>query len=440
MNLFSEYGGYIFLPKCRAISSDPKRLYGSRYDALLLRGIGMPAQSLDPFVSDSLPARFGRYVLLERAAVGGMAEIFLAQRVEGHLDGHLDGHHAKLLVIKRVLPELCREPSFRDMFDREASIAMRLHHPNIARVFGLENVGGRQCITMEHVVGVDLRQLVRLVRAESAREVPLELALSVVAQVCRGLDYAHAQADANGKPIRIIHRDISPQNIMVGLDGVVRIVDFGVAQCVQFADQEVTRSGKLKGKLPYMSPEQARGERIDHRSDLFSAGVVLFELTTGKRLFKRANEFETLKRVCEARHSRPSEVKPGYCGELEAIVMKALAPDADGRFATGYEMSVAIEAYAAAKSIDISGESVARAMRYFAGAKLAEDQARARGHLSNDEPADLGDRRSHSTVRPIAATYRPPGAQRARVPMGVVTIALAIGTALGALGARLVGS
>jgi serine/threonine-protein kinase len=382
-----------------------------------------------------------------------MAEIFLAQRIEALTS------QDKLLVIKRVLPELLAEPSFRDMFEREAAIAKRLHHPNIARVFGLENVGGRQCITMEHVVGVDLRMLVRLIRAESACDFPLDLALSVVAQVCRGLDYAHAQTDVAGRPIGIVHRDISPQNIMVGVDGVARIVDFGVAQCTHLAAQEVTRSGKLKGKLAYMSPEQARGEASDHRSDLFSAGVVLFELTTGRRLFKRASEFETLKRVCEARHPRPTEVKPNYPAELESLVMRALAPTAEGRFATGLEMCAAIEAFAAAEAIDISGESVARSMRRFAGAKVAKDRERIRaciaslatqaaegsplmldGSCERDGAADLGDRRSHSTVRPIAATYHPPGVERAPFPIGVVAIALAIGAVIGALGARLVGS
>ncbi len=415
----------------------------------------MSAQTLDSLPSDSLPARFGRYVLIERAAVGGMAEIFLAQRIEALLPSH----EGKLVVIKRVLPELLRESSFRDMLAREAAIAERLHHPNIARVFGLENVGGRQCIAMEHVVGVDLRQFVRLMRADGAREVPLDLALSVIAQVCAGLDYAHSQTDRTGEPIRIVHRDISPQNVMVGIDGVVRIVDFGVARCAHFADQEITRSGKLKGKLPYMSPEQARGEPIDHRSDLFSAAVMLFELTTGRRLFKGTSEFETLKRVCEVRHEKPSDAKSDYPPELEAIVMRALSATPADRYASGAELSAAIGQFADSKSIVLGVECVAHWMKTYAGAKLAEDDARIRERLhilatrseasgprlslgtlgEGEEVSELGDRRSHSTVRPIAATNRPPEATLARMPIGIVAVALAIGTAIGALGAKFVG-
>ncbi len=414
----------------------------------------MSAQTLDILPSDTLPARFGRYVLIERVAVGGMAEIFLAQRIEALLPSH----EGRLVVIKRVLPELLREPSFRDMLVREAAIAERLHHPNIARVFGVESVGGRQCIAMEHVVGVDVRQLVRLMRADGAREVPLELSLSIVAQVCAGLDYAHSQRDQTGEPIRIVHRDISPQNVMVGLDGVVRIVDFGVARCAHFADQEITRSGRLKGKLPYMSPEQARAEQIDHRSDLFSAAVMLFELTTGRRLFKAKSEFETLKNVCEANYRKPSEVKADYPPELEAIVMKALSAAPGGRYTSGAEMGAALSAFAASKTITLGGARVSHWMRRYAGAKLAEDDARIRERLHvlategsgtrspfgpsgcADEVTDVGDRRSHSTVRPIAATNRPLESAPVRMPIGVVALALAIGTAIGALGARFVGA
>jgi serine/threonine-protein kinase len=408
----------------------------------------MSAQPLDVSFSESLPARFGRYVLLERAAIGGMAEIFLALRAEEIQVGR----RPELVVVKRVLPELCRDPLFRRMFEREAAIAASLDHPNIARVFGFESVAGRQCIAMEHVIGVDVRQLVRLMRSEHARELPLDLSLSVVAQVCRGLDYAHAQTDEADRPIRIIHRDISPQNIMVGLDGVVRIVDFGVAQYLAVADPDATPSGRLKGKLPYMAPEQARGEACDHRSDLFSVGVVLFELTTGRRLFKRASDFETLKAVCEVNHPRPSQVNPDYCPELEAIVMKALAPSPGERFASGQAMSLAIEAFCAAKAMDIGGKSVARSMRKFTGKKLAADQARIRQRLSSlakapalcepgdgDEAADIGDRRSHSTVRPIAATYHPPEVERSAFPVAVVATALAVGAAIGAVCARLAG-
>src|SRR6185503_3867344 len=224
---------------------------------------------------EELPRQFGKYTLLRKLASGGMAEIFLA------LHRSMAGFE-KLVVIKRILPEMNQDRAFIDMLLHEARIAATLSHPNIVQIFDVGQVDGTYFIAMEHIHGEDIRSLVRQMKTAGYREFPLEHAIGIVLGMCAGLAYAHEKRDLDSSPLNIVHRDISPQNVVVTFSGDVKVVDFGIAKSDTRNMMEQTKSGKLKGKVPYMSPEQARGERLDARSDIFASGVILFELTTGK--------------------------------------------------------------------------------------------------------------------------------------------------------------
>ncbi|MFN7131018.1 MAG: protein kinase domain-containing protein [Myxococcales bacterium] len=266
--------------------------------------------------------RFGKYQLIRKLATGGMAEIYLA-RSEG-----LEGFQ-KQLVVKRILPHLAENEEFVEMFLHEARIAVRLNHPNVVQIYDLGRADGSYFIAMEYIAGDDVRRIWK--RADAAgTPIPIPLACRIVADAAAGLDYAHKRTDASGSPLNIIHRDVSPQNILVSYEGAVKVVDFGIAKA---ADQAtVTRSGVLKGKYSYMSPEQGAGKDIDHRTDQFALGVVLYELLTCTRLFKRQNEIQTLAAVTECRIPPPSAANPRVPKELDPIVMRALARERRDRY------------------------------------------------------------------------------------------------------------
>lgn len=294
---------------------------------------------------EELPRRFGKYTLLRKLAAGGMAQLFLA------LQKSVAGFE-KLVVIKRILPQMNQDRAFIDMLLQEARIAATLSHPNIVQIFDVGQVDGTYFIAMEHIHGEDIRSLVRQMKAAGYREFPLEHAIGIALGMCAGLAYAHEKRDLDGSPLNIVHRDISPQNVVVTFSGDVKIVDFGIAKSDAATNE--TKSGRLKGKVPYMSPEQARGERLDARSDIFAAGVILFELTTGKRLFKGQSEYETLKLICDRDYPLPSWVKPGYPAELERIVMKALGKDREDRFQSAREMQASLEEFVRHERIRVS--------------------------------------------------------------------------------------
>lgn len=296
--------------------------------------------------TSDLPKRFGKYTLLRKLAQGGMAELFLA------LQKSMAGFE-KLIVIKRILPSMNQDQAFIEMLLHEARIAATLSHPNIVQIFDVGQCDGLYYIAMEHVHGEDIRSIVRQMKKKGVSEFPLEHALQIILGMCSGLAYAHDKRDLDGSPLNIVHRDISPQNVVVTFSGDVKIVDFGIAKSDNKGVNE-TKSGKLKGKVPYMSPEQARGEAIDARSDIFATGVMLFELTTGKRLFKGQSEFETLKLICEREYPLPSQVRPGYPPELEKIVMKALSKERGDRYQTGREMQQDIENFVRNERIAVS--------------------------------------------------------------------------------------
>ena len=314
-----------------------------------------------------MPSRLGKYILTRQLATGGMAELFVA--VQKGAFGF-----EKLVVIKRILPALTGDRTLVEMLLHEARIAATLSHPNIVQIFDVGVADDNYFIAMEHVHGEDLRSIVREMKAKNIGEFPIEHAISVVLGVCAGLAYAHEKRSLDGTPLNIVHRDISPQNVIIAFAGEVKIVDFGIAQSDSMSPDE-TQSGRLKGKIPYMSPEQARGAAIDLRSDIFAAGVMLFELTTGRRLFKGTSEYETLELICDREYPRPSEVRANYPPELEAIVMRALAKDRAERWQTAREMQSALEEFVRRERVPVSTLTLSKFMHSLFEEKLANENA-----------------------------------------------------------------
>ncbi|MFK7990710.1 MAG: PEGA domain-containing protein [Sandaracinaceae bacterium] len=297
-----------------------------------------------------MPMRFGKYTLIRKLATGGMAELFLA------LQRSVAGFE-KLIVVKRVLPHLVKDDSFIEMLLAEARIAATLNHPNVAHIYDVGEVDGQYYIAMEHVHGEDLRSIVRQMKKMNVTAFPLEHALAIVLGCCAGLAFAHEQRDLDGEPMGIVHRDVSPQNILVTFSGDVKLVDFGIAKAGR-SKEEDTGSGQLKGKVPYMSPEQAQGLHLDNRSDVFSLGIMLFELCTGRRLFRGKNEMETLRRIVEDEYPRPRELNPHLNPRLEAIILRALEKSTKNRYQTAREMQADLEDFIRDEQLKVSSLSV----------------------------------------------------------------------------------
>jgi len=267
-----------------------------------------------------------RYELVKRLAVGGMAEIWLAKMrgIEGF---------ERQVVVKSMLPHLAEEDQYVKMFLEEARLGATLHHQNIAQVFDIGGSAERgYFFAMEYLDGVDLRAIVQHGRGP----LPLEHALWVAMGVAAGLHYAHERVDATGKPMGIIHRDVSLSNVFVTRDGAVKLLDFGIAKAASRAAQ--TRPGSIRGKLSYMSPEQCQGEELDRRTDLFSLGIVIYELTLGEPLFSGKNDAIVLDKVLNQRIVPPSERSHGFPSELDRIVMRALERDVSRRYQTANEL------------------------------------------------------------------------------------------------------
>jgi serine/threonine-protein kinase len=328
---------------------------------LMEDGAGAP-----PPLEEALPRQFGKYTLMRKLAAGGMAELFLA------LHRSVAGFE-KLVVIKRILPSMNQDKAFIEMLLHEARIAATLSHPNIVQIFDVGQIEGKYFIAMEHIHGEDIRSVVRAMKKKGVAEFPLEHALSVILGMCAGLAYAHEKRDLEGMVLDIVHRDISPQNIVVTFTGDVKIVDFGIAKSGTQVGED-TKDGQLKGKVPYMSPEQAAGEPIDWRSDVFAVGVMLFELTTGRRLFKGASEYETLKLICEKDYPHPAQVRQGYPAALDRIVMKALAKKREDRYQSARELQSELESFIREERIPVSTVSLTRWMQSLFEEKLSQQK------------------------------------------------------------------
>ncbi|HMC94463.1 MAG TPA: serine/threonine-protein kinase, partial [Polyangia bacterium] len=274
------------------------------------------------------PLPFGKYYLLERINVGGMAEVFKAKTfgVEGF---------ERLLAVKRILPNIAEDEEFITMFIDEAKIAVQLQHANIAQIFDLGKVDDAFFIALEYVHGRDLRSIFDRMRSRG-EVVPIAMACHMIMQVCEGLDYAHNKRDGQGRELHLVHRDISPQNVLIGYEGEVKLIDFGIAKAAGKASK--TQAGILKGKFGYMSPEQVRGLPIDRRSDIFAVGIVLYELLTGERLFVGESDFSTLEKVRNVEIVPPSSYNKKIPPELEKLVLKALARDPEDRYGNAIDL------------------------------------------------------------------------------------------------------
>ncbi|HLN57207.1 MAG TPA: protein kinase, partial [Thermoanaerobaculia bacterium] len=284
---------------------------------------------LAPVEEVSGPDRFGQYEILERIASGGMAELFRARRsgVEGF---------QKIVAIKKILPHIAGDEEFITMFADEAKLAAQLSHPNIVHIFDLGKIeGGGYFIAMEHVDGRDLRFILNLAR-ETGLDMPVPLAVAVAAKVAAALDYAHRRRGDDGQDLHIVHRDVSPPNILVSTDGDIKLCDFGIAKAASKVSR--TESGALKGKLPYMSPEQAWGNPVDQRSDIYSLGTVLFEMATGRKLFQGDSDLNVLEKVRAGDVVLPSSLNPDVPPALDAAVLKALAREPDERYFSASDM------------------------------------------------------------------------------------------------------
>lgn len=315
---------------------------------------------------------FGKYLLDRKLAEGGMAEIFLARPGPGFV-----GPPRNQIVVKRLFAHHSSEKEFVRMFFNESRLAARLKHPNIVDIFDQGEVDGASYLAMEYIHGEDLRSIAQQADAVNRRP-PLGVVCRIVMDMLAGLHYAHTLTDDNGAPLGLVHRDISPQNVLVTYDGAVKVIDFGIAKATQARDSEQTQGGLIKGKYAYMSPEQTRSGQLDSRSDVFSAGILLWELVTWRRLFKRGTDLATLVAVTEEPAPSMTVISPDVPPEIDAVALKSLAPDPETRYASAQEFLDALDAACAKVGLDNSRETLARYMREIFATKLAQQQAEAR--------------------------------------------------------------
>jgi len=312
------------------------------------------------------PVQFGKYLLLDRIAVGGMAEVFAAKAfgAEGF---------ERILAIKKILPTMGEDPELVSMFVDEARIAVQLSHPNIVQVLELGKHDETLYIAMEYISGRDLRQLLDRYRRRG-QPLPIPHACAIAAQVCDALDYAHRKRDASGNALGIVHRDVSPQNVLVSFDGGVKLIDFGIAKAERRLQK--TQSGILKGKFSYMSPEQVQGNPLDHRSDVFAAGVLLWELICGRKLFTGDSDFAVLEKVRKSEVPPPASVNPEVPKALSRVVLAALAPEPRDRYQWCSELHDDLLPFAQLAGAPVGSRQLAAFVREELRAEHDKEQAR----------------------------------------------------------------
>ncbi len=307
----------------------------------------------------------GRFELVTKLATGGMAELFLAR--ERGLAGL-----ERLVVIKRILPHLADNPSFIEMFLREARIIARLNHPNVVQIYELGEENGSYYIAMEYIHGSTVREMQVLAERDGV-ELPVEVAVSVIDRACRGLHAAHELRDLEGNPLELIHRDVSPHNLMCTTEGFVKVLDFGVAKASQGI--EATNSGHLKGKFAYMSPEQCKGLKLDRRADIFALGIVLWEALTGRRLFKREKDLDMMRAVVQEDAEPPSLYNPAVPEAIDQVVLKALFKDRDQRYETAEQLRSDLLKACRASGLAFGEDVLTGFLSRIAGRELAERQS-----------------------------------------------------------------
>ncbi|MGE3546818.1 MAG: protein kinase [Kofleriaceae bacterium] len=351
------------------------------------------------------PTPFGKYFLLERINVGGMAEVFRAKAfgVEGF---------ERLVAVKRILPNIAEDKEFIRMFIEEAKLSVQLNHANIAQIFDLGVVDGSYYIALEHVHGRDLRGIFERCRG-AGEAMPVAQACFMVMKVCEGLDYAHNKRDQTGRELSLVHRDVSPQNVLVSFEGEVKLIDFGIAKAAGKGSK--TQAGILKGKFGYMSPEQVRGLPVDRRSDVFSCGIVLYELLTGERLFVGESDFSTLEKVRNVEILPPSTYNRKIPDELERIVLKALAKDVEDRYQNAIDLHDELQAFVYTAGEFYSRKDLAAWMKKTFGREIEEETAKLESYRQLKPPPTPEPSRGRQSSPPM------PSARRSNQAMGAGT-------------------
>jgi len=357
-----------------------------------------------------LPCKYGPYLLLERVSVGGMAEVYKAK--EYGVDGF-----ERTVAVKRILPHVAEDDEFIAMFKDEAKIAVQLAHGNIAQIYNLGNENESFYIALEYIPGRDLRAIFQKGQ-QAGKPMPVPQVCYVIMKICEGLDYAHNKKDKYQRPLSIIHRDVSPPNILVSYEGEVKLIDFGVAKAAGRASR--TQAGILKGKFGYMSPEQVRGMPLDRRSDVFSVGVVLFETLTGTRLFQAETDFATLEKVRAVEVPRPTSLNPEIPKPLENIMYKALAREPETRYQSSIELHDELQAFMFAQGMFYSRKDLAGWMRvqYAREIELEKEKDKAQASLRPEmfevptgdqaESGTPGPRRQRKTMMMPGGSKPPP--------------------------------
>jgi serine/threonine protein kinase len=317
-------------------------------------------------------ARLGDNELVLRIGRGGMATVWVARELGPGAKGE------RLVAVKAMLAELADEPEFVRMFIDEVRLVRSIRHPNVVDVYEVGESRGVMWMSMEWVEGESLHTIIA--EAGKRRAIPPEMAVRIIADVAAGVHAAHELRDSSGVPRAVVHRDISPHNILIGTNGGIKLVDFGVAKALGRVS-ESTRAGQLKGKFGYMSPEQALGKPVDRRSDLFSLGIVLFELTTSRRLFRGESDVETLKLVISGQVPRPSTVDPSYPPDLERIVLRALEREPRLRYQSAAEFEHELRAFLKAQHVVIPQGGIAGLLKRVVGERVEQRRKAIRSAL-----------------------------------------------------------
>lgn len=372
-----------------------------------------------------------RYELLIELAAGGMGSVYVGrQRGAGGFE--------RVVAIKRMHPHLVRDADFALAFHEEARIASMIHHPNVVNVVDVYEDAGEHLIVMEYIEGTSVNGLLMGARREKLR-IPRAVAVRVAIDALHGLHAAHEQRNIDGAPLMIVHRDVSPQNILVGVDGSVRLTDFGIARAVERSVH--TSTGQLKGKLRYMSPEQALGQPIDRRADVFALGIVLWEMLSGDRFYQGDSELDVLRSVAEGRIAPLRQYDPAFPAVLEQIVGYALAPNMDHRFATAQDFAVALERYALDARDTATSADVAELVNRLEGGRVEKRRRELKEALAGKRtlgprglPAvQLGTPTVGPSVMSGPVAQRNPKRSSAGLYAGLTGLALAVGIGGGLL-------
>lgn len=342
-------------------------------------------------MNETTPKRFGKYLLLDRIALGGMAELYRAMitGVQGF---------EKLIAVKKILPHLTIEEELVHSFIDEAKLAALLHHQNIVQIYDFGSVEKSYFIAMEYLFGKDLRYVTEKAK-QTGRPLSLEHALFIVSRVASGLHYAHNLKDFQGKPLNIIHRDISPQNVFITYEGDVKVVDFGIAKAA--TQSTMTQVGMIKGKVAYMSPEQAEGKAIDYRSDIFSLGIILYELVTGQRMFQ-GDTMQILSKVRSGEFVSADQIVKDLPDKLYEILNHALAKDAEKRYESCNDMLSDLEECMYAFSRRPTTRGLSEYMKGLFEGEIAEEEKT----MSRLAGLDLGNVPKAESAAPEAETFR----------------------------------